>query len=79
MKQYEYMCGMEQQSKITWVNGNLAGSVVLSSDNEQAALQSCLDTFRWLAEQGRNGWKLVSVVAGNAGNGVHFFYLMRDL
>jgi hypothetical protein len=68
---------MEQQGKITWVNNGWAGTVALDASNEQAALASCPETFGWLDEQGRNGWRLVSVVQGTQ-NSVRMFYFIRE-
>jgi hypothetical protein len=63
--QYEYLVCLVQQGKVTWVNGEWAGTVIPSSpgSNSAAALGSCPHTWSFLNEKGGDRWELVAVTA----------------
>jgi hypothetical protein len=61
MDQFEYRVCQAQQSRVTFVNGQWAGSVPSGDPNPQKALNSCPEVWIYLNQAGAEGWQLVSV------------------
>ncbi len=62
--QFEYQVCQTQSSRVTFVNREWQGTVAINSGDSQAALNSCLQVWDYLAQAERAGWQLVT--AANA-------------
>lgn len=60
VKQFDYRVCQIQQSRITFVNGEWAGTVPLSPYDSETAFQSCPQMWDYLQDVGEEGWELVS-------------------
>jgi hypothetical protein len=76
---FEYRVCQAQQSRVTFVDGEWAGSVSTTASNPQKALESCPEVWIYLNQAGREGWELVSVTTRvqEGGQIVDTFYLRR--
>ena len=57
---YEYLVCVEQETRVTWVNGVWAGTKKGEIPAPQE-FQTCPHTWEFLNEKGEEGWELVSV------------------
>jgi hypothetical protein len=78
MDRFEYRVCQAQQSRVTFVNGQWAGSVP-NTDDPQKAFVSCPEVWAYLDRVGAEGWDLVSVTSRvqNEGQVVDVLYLRR--
>lgn len=60
-KSYEYLVCVEQENRVTWVNGAWAGAKKGEVPGHEE-FQACPHTWEFLNEKGADGWELVSVV-----------------
>jgi hypothetical protein len=60
MDRFEYRVCQAQQSRVTFVNGQWAGSVPSADPNPQKALNSCPEVRVYLNQASAEGWQLVS-------------------
>jgi hypothetical protein len=63
MDQFEYRVCQAQQSRVTFVNGQWAGSIPNTGDDPQTAFLSCPEVWMFLNQAGAEGWDLVSVTS----------------
>jgi hypothetical protein len=59
---YEYLVCVEQENRVTWVNGVWAGTKQGEIPKPQE-FQTCPHTWEFLRKKGEEGWELVSVAA----------------
>lgn len=62
-KTFEYQVCLVQEGRVTWVNGQWAGKQPINTTNSTGALQSCPQTWDYLAQAGASGWELVTTSA----------------
>ncbi|MFO0658608.1 MAG: hypothetical protein U0165_02060 [Polyangiaceae bacterium] len=59
-KRFEYRVCSVQDGRVTWVNGQWQGKLPINTTNSTGALQSCPQTWDYLAAAGADGWELVA-------------------
>jgi hypothetical protein len=60
MAQFEYLVCQVQQSRVTFANGDWAGSVAPGGVDPQTALDSCPEVWAYLNHTGAKGWEMIA-------------------
>jgi hypothetical protein len=80
MDRFAYRVCQAQQSRVTFVDGQWAGSVSNTDADPHEALNSCPAVWTYLNQAGSGGWELVSVTTRvqDGGQIVDTLYLRRQ-
>ncbi|HSR32349.1 MAG TPA: hypothetical protein VLY63_17440 [Anaerolineae bacterium] len=75
----EYRVCQAQQSRVTFVNGQWAGTIPNTGLDLQRAFHSCPEVWHYLSQAGAEGWDLVAVTTRTEDQGdvVDVLYLKR--
>jgi hypothetical protein len=79
MQNYEYRVCAAQSTRVTFVNGLWQGSLPPTTEDTNAALESCPNVWDYLRDAGSDGWELVAAQSHHHMQGVMLetIYLKR--
>lgn len=78
-KRFEFRVCQVQGARVTFVNGEWQGNRPLDTDRVTESLQTCSMEWDFLRSAGDDGWDLVTVAQGMAGDAnAKVFYLRRE-